>query len=344
MTTFIILAAVMALIAAAIVAYPLLREQRSRWVGALSVLLVFGAAAGLYPFWSNWDWHAPPVAPTAAGAPDIDAMVAKLEKHLADEPKDQKGWLMLGRSYSALERVDSAVAAYQHAYEIEANADAALGLAEALALQAGGQITPESGKLFEEGIVLAPTNPKAMFYGGFAAAARGETGLAKERWLALKNLNPPPPPQIVQMLDERIAQLGDSASAGTNASQTGTNTSSATSAAAQVTVNIALAADLKNRVKNDTPLFVFAREPGSSGPPLAVKRLTAAVIGTQVQLSSADSMVPSRVLKEGQKVLVTARVSFGGMPTPTAGDLYGEAEVVAGHGGVLNLTIDRVAK
>jgi hypothetical protein len=72
--------------------------------------------------------------------------------------------------------------------------------------------------------------------------------------------------------------------------------------------------------------------------------LTTAAIGTQINLSAADSMIPGRVLSSGQKVSITARVSFSGQPTPAAGDLYGEASYQVGSGGDLNLVIDRVAQ
>jgi cytochrome c-type biogenesis protein CcmH len=97
-------------------------------------------------------------------------------------------------------------------------------------------------------------------------------------------------------------------------------------------------------LKPETPLFVFAREPDSGGPPLAAKRLTSDAIGTQVQLSSADSMMPGRVLVAGKRVSITARVSFSGRPIPTAGDLYGELSYDVGHDGALDLVIDRVAE
>jgi cytochrome c-type biogenesis protein CcmH len=91
-------------------------------------------------------------------------------------------------------------------------------------------------------------------------------------------------------------------------------------------------------------LFVFAREPGSRGPPLAAKRLTSTAIGTQVHLSQADSMLPGRALAKGQQVSITARVSFSGQPVPSAGDLYGELSYDVGRDGVRNLVIDRVAE
>lgn len=366
MTTFLIIAAAMAAIAAAVVALPLLRDRQSRVAGAVVAVIVIGAAAGLYPLWSNWNWHAPAEPADAPGGPDVAAMIAKLEKHLHDEPADLKGWLMLGRSYVALNRMDDGIVAYDRAHRLDPkSADAAMGLGEAMSLQAGGEITPPAAELFETALVLAPGNPKALLYGGFAAAGRGDRALARSRWLALKELHPPE--RIEQMLDVRIAELGPDASpgrgpgggaprgqaaaivpgaapAGTSASPAGTGASGGGLSAAQVTVTLSLAPALKSRLLSEAPLFVFAREPGSRGPPLAAKRLSSSAIGTQVSLSPADSMMPGRVLSGGQKVSVTARVSFSGQPVPAAGDLYGELSYEVGRDGVRNLVIDRVAE
>jgi cytochrome c-type biogenesis protein CcmH len=348
MNTFLVIAAVMAAIAASAVALPLLRHRQSRVLGAVAAVIIIGAAALLYPLWSNWNWRAP--AQSAAG-PDVAAMVAKLEKHLQDQPSDLTGWLMLGRSYLALNRLDDALIAYDHARRLDGkNPDAAMGLGEAMSLRAGGEITPEASQLFEEALSEAPGNPQALLYGGFAAATRGDRALARSRWQTLKNMHPPP--QIEQMLDARIAELGppgtgaatEAAPAGTSASLAGTSTSDGGLSGAEVTVNISIAPALKSRLVPEAPLFVFAREPGSKGPPLAAKRLTSSAIGTQVHLSAADSMLPGRVLVKGQQVSITARVSFSGKPVPSAGDLYGELSYDVGRDGARNLVIDRVAE
>jgi cytochrome c-type biogenesis protein CcmH len=353
MNTFLLIAAVMAAIAAFAVAFPLLRDRQSRLLGALAAVFVMGAAAGLYPLWSNWNWQA--AAQTATGGPDVAAMVAKLEQRLRAQPNDAPGWLMLGRSYLALNRLDDAILAYDHARQLDGkSAEAAMGLGEAMSLRAGGEITAPAGQLFEQAVSLAPSNPKALLYGGFAAAVRGDRALARTRWQALKSLHPPP--QIEQMLDARIAELGQPAvepaagaaptatPAGTSASPAGTSTSVGDLGPAEVTVKINLAPALKSRLLSEAPLFVFAREPGSRGPPLAAKRLTSTAIGTQVHLSPADSMLPGRVLVSGQRVSIMARVSFSGQPLPAAGDLYGELSYDVGRDGVRELTIDRVAE
>jgi cytochrome c-type biogenesis protein CcmH len=344
MTSFVLIAACMAVLAAAAVALPLIRGRQAV-VGAAAALLVMGVAAALYPMWSNWDWHASPTAQAGAGGPDVAAMVRKLEQRLQAQPDDVAGWVMLGRSYVALQRVDDAVAAYEHAHRLDAgNVDALLGLGEAMSLRARGEIPPPAAQLFEQAVTLAPTNPKALLYGGFAAALRGDNAAARARWEALKGMHPPP--QIEEMLDARLAELGPAGASapGTSPSAAGTGTSAGASESAEATVNISIAPALKARLKAEAPLFVFAREPGGHGPPLAAKRLTSAAIGTQVHLSGADSMLPGRVLTAGQRVSITARVAFSGQPLPAAGDLYGEVSYDVGRDGVRDLVIDRIAE
>lgn len=328
--SFIAIAALMSIGAAAAVVWPLIRDPRARRVGIIAATLIIAAAAGLYPLWSTWDWHREPPRQSVAASPEVTAMVVKLEKHLHDQPDDLQGWLMLGRSYLTLERLDEGIVAFDHAEQLGngKNLEAILGLGEALSLRAGGDITPQVAKLFEAGVALAPDDARALLYSGFAAAARGDAALARSRWLAVKAQNPPPP--VMQMLDQRIAELGP---------QTGT---SAPTSTATATVRLSISSALKSRLRADAPLFVFARLPGGGGPPLAVKRLTMGAIGTEVQLSSADSMTPGRALSAGQEVTITARVSFGGGPLPASGDLYGELTYAVGHDGVRDLIIDKI--
>jgi cytochrome c-type biogenesis protein CcmH len=336
MTLFVVVAALMAALAASAVAVPLWRHRQSPTVRAPAALLIVAAAAALYPLWSNWHWH--DSAQNPAAGPDVAAMVAKLETHLREDPNDVTGWVMLGRSYVALERMDDAIVAYDHAHRLDAgNAEAALGLGETMSLRAGGNITPEAAKLFEQALGIEPGNPKALLYGGFAAAARGDVAAARKRWLALKEMHPPA--QIEQMLDARIAELGP-AEAGNSSPG---NAPEGAASDADVSVNIRIAPAIKARLTREAPLFVFAREPGGKGPPLAAKRLTSAAIGTQIHLSAADSMIPGRVLTKGHRVSITARVSFSGQPLPAAGDLFGELTYDVGQDGTRDLLIDRVA-
>jgi cytochrome c-type biogenesis protein CcmH len=336
MTTFIFIAAVMAAIAATAVAFPLLRSHRSRIAGALAGVVVMAAAAGLYPLWSNWNWHAVTASKPAVSGQILE-MVAKLERHMKEAPDDLKGWLLLGQSDLALERADGAVDAYEHAHRLDPNnVDALLGLGEALSIRAGGNVTPPAGDLFEHALALEPDDPRALLYSGFGAATRGDRSAARQRWIKLKGMHPPP--EIDAMLNDRIAELGTADLEG------GSAPAAAGGTAALATVNISIAPALKSHLTGDVPLFVFAREPGGQGPPLAAKRLTSAALGSEVRLSAADSLLPGRSLVAGQKVSITARISFSGQPLPAAGDLYGELTYDVGHDGVRELVIDRIAQ
>jgi cytochrome c-type biogenesis protein CcmH len=349
MTTFIFIAAVMAAIAATAVAFPLLRSRRSRLAGALAGVVVMAGAAALYPLWSNWNWHAASASKPAVSTQVLE-MVAKLERHMKDVPDDLAGWLLLGRSYLALERSDDAIEAYGRAHRLDPNnVEALLGLGEALSVRAGGNVTPAAGDLFEHALMLEPDNPKALLYSGFGAATRGDRGAARQRWIKLKGMHPPP--EIDAMLNERIAELGTAdlaqgpaPAAGPVAGATGSTAGPAGAPAALATVNIRIAPALKSRLTGDVPLFVFAREPGGQGPPLAAKRLTSAALDSEVRLSSADSLIPGRSLVAGQKVSITARISFSGQPLPAAGDLYGELTYDVGRDGVRDLVIDRISQ
>ena len=109
-------------------------------------------------------------------------------------------------------------------------------------------------------------------------------------------------------------------------------------------MNIRIAPSLVGQAKPDALLFVFASEPGVRGPPLAAKRMHVSDIGAPIKLSAADAMIASRTLQAGQKVNITARISFSGQPTPTAGDLYGELTYDIGKDSARELIIDRVTQ
>ncbi|MDE2295259.1 MAG: tetratricopeptide repeat protein [Gammaproteobacteria bacterium] len=338
MTSFLIIAAVMTAVAVALVATPLLKGGRHRAIAVVVAVLMVGGAGGLYETWSNWNWS-PAHQAQAPVSPEVAAMVAKLERHLRHDPGDLSGWLMLGRSYIAVGRLDDAIMAFDRALTLSRgkNLDATIGYGEALSLQAGGVITPQAAQLFEQAVTMAPTDPKALLYGGFAAAVRGDSDLARSRWEALIAMHPPAP--VVQLLQAKIAQLGPPSTA---AATPGMAAATGAAGGPTVSIDVTLAPSLRARLHGPATLYVFAAQPGVRGPPLAVKRLTTAAIGKPIELSSADSMVPGRSFAVGQRVVLTARVSFDGQPTAAAGDLVGESAYQVEPKGKVSLVIDRV--
>jgi cytochrome c-type biogenesis protein CcmH len=267
---------------------------------------------------------------------------------LENEPNDVAGWLMLGRSYVALEQFPLALRAYQRADRLESgrNAEALIGMAEAMVLQADGVVDERAGRIFEQALVLAPNSERALFFTGVAAQRRGDAATAIARFQSLLALNPPE--NIRPILEQQIAvlQAGVGAAAQSAVSpqassgvQASSGAQAASGAQARVRVSIAIAPVFASRVTPGATLFVFVRKPGQPGPPLAVKRLPAALPVT-VELGPEDSMVPGLAISAGDGVEVSAKISADGSATPRSGDVVGRVAYTVGKDGLKPLLID----
>ncbi|HEV2817353.1 MAG TPA: tetratricopeptide repeat protein [Allosphingosinicella sp.] len=108
----------------------------------------------------------PGVAPTAAPPPQsMEAMAASLQERLRQEPDNDRGWFLLGRTYREGERFAEAAQAFRRATELNPrNADYAAYLGEALILGSAGNPPPEAGRLFRRALELQPGNPQARYY------------------------------------------------------------------------------------------------------------------------------------------------------------------------------------
>ena len=355
MTTFILLAIALTIAAVALVVVPLVRHNTASpspaiWAafGATGVL-IFGAVA-LYVLWSNFSWRTPAAGDTPEG------MVSTLARRLERNPADMEGWLMLGRSYSVMEQYPLAVRAYQHANELAGgkNAEALVGLGEALVMGDESQLDGRGGRYIEQALEIDPKSGKAQFYGASAALRRGDLPLARKRFSDLLALNPPANvrpilEQQIAAIDQRLAggatqQPGAGANGAPAIVQNGNASSAAansTAATPSVRVKVTLSAKLSSAVSSSAPLFVLLRDPRQAGPPLAVKRLTSHFPQT-VELTTGDSMLPGHTFASGQLVEVVARVSRSGNPIGASGDPFGLAAHRVGEGGVVDIVIDHV--
>jgi cytochrome c-type biogenesis protein CcmH len=344
MISFVLLAAALTLASVVAVAIPLLRTSTAGaapapWTALAAAGLLVAGAAALYVTWSKWSWRAAP----AADSPQT--MVAQLARRLEHDPTDLNGWLMLGRSYTALQEYPLAVRAFGRAVQLSdgKNAEALSGEAEALALSDESELDGRAGRLFEQALALEPDSGKALFFGAAVAARRGDLPLARQRFAKLLSLNPPQ--AIRPMIEQQIAAIDEKLAGGTATStaavQQGQSPAPASIAGAPtVRVNVTLAPSLASSA-GAAPLFVFVRDPAQGGPPLAVKRLESH-FPQDVALSPADSMVPGRAFAAGQSVQVIARIARSGSPIAVSGDPFGEVTYRVGQDGLVSLVINRL--
>ena len=186
MTGFILWAAACALIAALLVAGPLLRKRKDdappqyAWAIATGVLVVL-AAALLYPLWSNWPWRAPPAADSGS--------IASLLAATNDHPDEVRAWLDLGQGYLRIAQWPLARRSFQHADRLShgTSADALNGLGETIVYENDSSQVAEAAALFDRALQLDPHSPQALFYTGVSLLNAGNLELARARFAALRD-------------------------------------------------------------------------------------------------------------------------------------------------------------
>jgi cytochrome c-type biogenesis protein CcmH len=365
-TIFIIIAAVLAALAVVLAAWPLFRPRHDEKgkpvpvsrVSAIAVALIVPVAAFLLYFvLSDWPWDGSArtaQGPGADSAASLTEMASQLEERLQREKGDAEGWKLLGRTYIMMGDFNKALTAYNQAYTLTSGADteALLGYAEARVLVNEADFEGAAGQLFEKALAAEPGNPKALWYAGLTAYRKQDLATARSRWATLRDLGGPP--EILQILEQRIAeidqQIGPPAEAGASpapavaavsAAATVSPASEPAATSDGIALRIEVAPELVAKVPPGMTLFVLARS-GTGGPPLAALRRSTNELPLDVTLTDDNAMIPGTSLKQVESLALVARVSLTGRPIASSGDLYGEVRYDPASKGRIKLTIDKV--
>jgi cytochrome c-type biogenesis protein CcmH len=375
MSVFVVVCAVMALVAIFLVAYPLLKPlppaardeapapKATPLAFALSVVLALAAVA-LYASINNYPWQNPQIAaavPPGHGemgqGASMQEATATLEARLAANPNDAEGWRMLGRTYLVSGDAVKAAGAYERARSLSATRDPGLelDLAEALVLTDDPAQQPRARQIIDEALAADAMSQKALWYRGVMASRAGDSETAKTSWLKLVEQNPPP--EIREVLAAQLRELGVEigptagapaaapvamGSMGASRAMGGTGAGAVAPKGRTVRITVKLDPALAAKVRPGLPLFVSAREPGIPGPPIAAVRLTTDQLPTTVVLSDANTMIEGRDLSSVNDVEVVARVAFSGEVATRSGDLLGTAVHKKGGGEELEVLISKV--
>lgn len=174
---------------------------------AITLYLVYGS-----PNMTGGPFAEAPQAVEPLTDPRIEEAVAKLAQRLETQPDDLQGWLMLGRSYIALERYGQAADAFRQAVPLSGRDPEVLAsLGESLVYANGGAVTPEAEATFEEVLSAAPDDPAARYYVALADAQAGRLQEAYDRWMDLAKDAPTDAPwraELVTMIRRAADQLG----------------------------------------------------------------------------------------------------------------------------------------
>jgi cytochrome c-type biogenesis protein CcmH len=364
---FVLLAVVLALGTAGLLLRPLMRESAETparpvhshiaiglvmlLLGATPVLyLLVGSPEGLKPGQARAAIAGPDAAPQGE-APDMETAMAQLEQRLRDQPNDLNGWMLLGRSYRAMQAFDASRDAFARAYALGAEEpDVLVDYAEALVLASQTRrFEGQAQELLEEALQRNPQHERGLLLLGVSRIQRNDNAGAVEAWERLAAVLPPDSDALRPLrerIDQARAEAGMAPAAPlaqtAPAAQPSDTPLAAPAGSGGVVVRIDISNELRQRISPSAALFVFVRDPDGSPAPVAVKRLPASGFPLMVRLTDADRMVPGTSLSALPRLRLAARISQTGNAAPAPGDLEAEGlDIAPDSGQELRLRIDR---
>jgi cytochrome c-type biogenesis protein CcmI len=257
---------------------------------------------------------------------DLQTFALGLRTKLVETPEDATGWMLLGRVSGALNRVDSAIQAFEKSLKYDPdNVGTLSSYAQALLMTGQEQQVLQAKQVLLQILELEPDNTNAMGVLAIAASELGDKELALENWQRLVVFIPDTDPNYAAV-NQRILQLQtdlDQDNQQVAQNQPNLTTDSLSSTRVSVTINIS--DELQAKLPENGFLFVFAQESsGQMKMPAAVVKMPLGEFPIVVELSNNNAMTPTYTLSQLQQAKLVARVSIDGNGTESAGDFQGE--------------------
>ncbi len=152
----------------------------------LALLLLPLAAFGLYLVLGSPDQPDMPLAARFEGPADeqpVDVLVARVEKHLADNPEDGQGWAVIAPVYLSRGRPEQSARAFANAIRILGpRPDWLTDMGEALTVANQGLVTADARQAFEQAVSMDADAVKPRFFLAMALAQEGRRDEAIAAW------------------------------------------------------------------------------------------------------------------------------------------------------------------
>jgi len=327
------------------------RERSGRWAALLIIPALPLCAVLLYQLLGSEQLidrlqqaRSAPSQPAQAQSPgSIDEMVAKLAARLQQQPDDLKGWVMLARSYTILQRYPEAEVAYANVLRLGGgeNANLLSDYADAMAMANGGRFNDKAGALLARALELDPGNVKGLWLAGHWKNQSGDYAGALDYWQQAAQKLPPGGEDakvIAEQISQVQAQLGIDATAApalaaapapAAVAATAAGVSTAGTSGTSLSVHVELSPELVAAATAEDTVFIFARATQGPRMPLAIVRKQVKDLPVTVTLDDSQAMMPAMKLSNFEQVDIGARISKSGNAMPESGDLQGVVSPVA---------------
>lgn len=278
----------------------------------------------------------------------IQQRATALAERLKAEPGNADGWLMLGRSYTALGRYADAAMAYRRAVALlPPNPGLLADLADLTGMAQGKRLAGEPARLIQRALDIDPRHLKSLALAGSVAFEARDYGAARDYWTRLLAVIPADS-DLARSMQNSIKQAmalevgGPPAGPSVTPAASPVAPEAAQARATAVSGQVQLAPALAARLAPGDTLFVFARAEQGPRMPLAIIKRPADGRPFDFTLDDSMAMAPNLRLSGFAKLSIGARISRSGQATPQPGDLLGQSEAVSPGARGVRVLIDRV--
>jgi cytochrome c-type biogenesis protein CcmH/NrfG len=260
---------------------------------------------------------AAPVAAVPASVPDAAAAISAVAAAAVELGASDRADLARATQLRRERNFTAASAIYaQLAAKGAMSADAWADYADISASLRGGKLAGAPATYIAQALRLDPRHPKALWLNASLAHEEARDADALTTWRLLSQVLP------ADAADQKIIAVNIAEATRLAAAEAAANPATS-SASARVVGTVDLAVQLAGRAPQNATLFVYAKQPGGAGPPLAVLRSRPARWPVQFVLDDSLAMVPGRTLSGARSVEIEARLSVSGNAIPQRGDLAG---------------------
>lgn len=144
----------------------------------------------------------------------VELLVARVERHLSENPQDGEGWAVVAPVYLSMGQPQASARAYANALRILGpRPDWLTDMGEALTMANQGLVTADAKRAFEEAVSLEPTAVKPRFFLAIALGQDGNRDEAVEAWNKLLEGADEEAPWVTAAR-QQLARLGEPSAAG----------------------------------------------------------------------------------------------------------------------------------
>ena len=316
-------------------------------VAAMSTYMWLGEAEGLNPAVAS--------AEDKDNHPDLEAMAASLAHKLESDSGNAQRWVMLGRTYRALNQYDKALPAYQKALTLGADDDIALERAEVLAQHNGGDFKGEPWAVIRQVLAKNARHFSGLLLAGSASYAQGDYKTAIRYWQQARDQLEEGDEEIQGIeiaLNKAREKAGEpmvasrpviALPASPHVASSKAAPAAAVAAGAGVAGRVSVDPALNASISPSDVVFVYATPSDGQKMPLAILRKMAADLPFDFVLDDSTAMSPDRKLSSQAQVVLKVRISKTGEAMTRAGDWIGVIDSVAVGARNVRLVVNRQA-